>query len=120
MKLLRAFELFRMIAEKDPGNEKCSQAAAGLEDKIAYTFYQWGKTDPRYMEASLGLYRHLLQLRPEDERLKKNVRVTEGQVRKQKMAEFMRNNSAERRNVENILSGIIGKKINLSDELRKR
>ena len=118
-RLIRAYELFNMIAEKHPEKKSCRTAINAIEDPLAFLYFGWGKTDPKFMELSLTLYRQLLKRDPENERLRKNVRIAEKRVARQQMIRFMKGSSAEKRQIENLLQGIVGKKVSMSDAANK-
>ncbi len=114
IRLIRAYELFREISEKHPEKQSCQIAIRSVEDALAFLYFGWGKTDPRFMESSLAMYKHLLERDPENERLKKNVRAAEKRVAKHKLVSFIKGNSSEKRQAENILQGILGQKVDMN------
>ena len=115
IRLIRAYELFKEISEKHPEKESCRMALASVEDSLAYLYFGWGKTDLRFMELSLALYRRLLERDPENERLRKNVQAAEKRVARHELARFMKGNSSEKRQAENIIQGIVGQRVDMSD-----
>lgn len=114
LRLLRAYELFSGIAEKHPEKESCRMAMDSIEESLAYLCFGWGKTDPRFMELSLALYRRLLGRDPENERLRKNVSAAEKRMARHELVRFMKGNSSEKRQAENIVQGIVGQKVDMS------
>ena len=115
IRLIRAYELFKEISEKHPEKESCRMALASVEDSLAYLYFGWGKTDPRFMKLSLALYRHLLERDPENERIRKNVRAAEKRAARHELARFMKGNSREKRQAENIIQGIVGQRVDMSE-----
>ena len=115
IRLIRAYELFKEISEKHPEKESCRMALASVEDSLAYLYFGWGKTDPRFMKLSLALYRHLLERDPENERIRKNVRAAEKRAARHELARFMKGNSSEKRQAENIIQGIVGQRVDMSE-----
>lgn len=115
MRLIRAYELFCRLSEKYPEKQSCKTAMNSIESPLAFLYFNWGKTDPRFMQLSHIYYRRLLERDPENERLKKNVRVTEKRVARHQILQFVKGNSPEKRQIENLLQGIVGEKVNMSD-----
>ena len=67
------------------------------------------------MKLSLALYRHLLERDPENERIRKNVRAAEKRAARHELARFMKGNSSEKRQAENIIQGIVGQRVDMSE-----